>query len=226
MIFMKIAALLLCAGHGSRFNSPIPKQFHLLNGKKIYRHPLDTLIFSNLFSEIAIVTQKSYFPYLDYHPTCRVIEGGTTRQDSVSLGLQGLNADSVIVCEGARPFLTLELLQAHIDQLLLGAVGVNTCIPCTDTINIHKNGVIHEIPDRNQFFHGQTPQSFCTKILIDAHLKATKTYTDDCSLLLDRGFSVAHVLGSEKNIKITTAHDLEIAKMIASFPCNSEHFSV
>ncbi len=223
---MKIAALLLCAGRGTRFSSPIPKQFHLLGEKKIYRYPLDLLILSNLFSEIRIVTQKEYLPFLDHHPTCTMIEGGKTRQDSVSLGLQGLKADFVIICEGARPFLTLQLLQGHIEKLLLGAVAVNTCIPCTDTINIHQDGIISKIPDRNQFFQGQTPQSFCTNLLIDAHEKAIKPYTEDCSLLLDRGFSISHVLGSEKNIKITTPHDLEIAKMIAGFPCNSAHFSV
>jgi 2-C-methyl-D-erythritol 4-phosphate cytidylyltransferase len=216
---MKIAAILLCAGDGSRFGSSLPKQFHFLGEKKLYRHPLDTLIESQLFSEIRIVGQKKHLPYFDPHPSCVFVEGGNCRQDSVRLGLFNLKGDFVIICEGVRPFLTLQLLQDHIKKLSLGSVAVNTCIPCTDTINIHKDGLIKDIPDRKQFFRGQTPQSFSIPLLQKGHEINTKEATDDCSLLLELGFPVDYVFGSEKNLKITTPYDLEVATHFFSFPC-------
>jgi 2-C-methyl-D-erythritol 4-phosphate cytidylyltransferase len=211
---MKIAALLLCAGHGSRFNSPLPKQFHSLGEKKFYRYPLDTLVASGFFTEIRIVAQKDHLVHLDSHPTCTIIAGGKSRQESVFLGLQGLAADFVVVCDGVRPFLTVQLLQEHIAALNRGEAAVNTCIPCTDTINVHEHGQITTIPNRDQYLLGQTPQSFNTKILKSAHQRATKNYTDDCSLVLDAGFFISHVRGSEQNLKITTPLDLKIAGMI------------
>ncbi len=220
---MNIAALLLCAGHGNRFNSPLPKQFHSLGEKKIYRYPLDILVASGFFTEIRIVAQKDHLSHLDSHPTCTIVGGGKSRQESVFLGLQGLDTDFVVICDGVRPFLTLGLLQEHIEKLIGGANAVNTCIPCTDTINVHQNGQITTIPNRDQFLLGQTPQSFNTKILKLAHESSTKNYTDDCSLILDAGFSISHVLGSEINLKITTPLDLEIAKMTLGFTCKTSN---
>ena len=212
---MKVGALILAAGNGSRFNSSIPKQFHLLNGKKIYKYVLDSLISSNFFSTIGLVTNISYHKHLDLSEQYTVIEGGDTRQESVFLGLQALeNIDYVVICDGVRPFLTLKILNAHIEKLKLGHVAVNTCIPTSDTINIQSCNLIEEIPPRENFLRGQTPQSFSYKKLLHAHKTTKKFFTDDCGLMLEKGHEVTYINGDETNIKITSSLDLDIASLL------------
>jgi len=84
---MKLSAILLLAGSGLRFGSSIPKQFQDLLGKKVYRYSLDTLISTNFFHEILLVIQPEFTPYLDSHPECKIILGGSSRQKSVHLAL-------------------------------------------------------------------------------------------------------------------------------------------
>jgi 2-C-methyl-D-erythritol 4-phosphate cytidylyltransferase len=211
---MKFAALILAAGNGSRFNCSIPKQFCMLGEKKVYRYPLDTIISSNFFSEVCLVVSSLNQHYVDKNENHSVIIGADTRQKSVFLGLKSLTADFVVICDGVRPFLTKDILQKHIDHLKNGTLAVNTCIPCLDTINIKNHGKICSIPPRDQFLRGQTPQSFSLKHLLEAHKKSTNHFTDDCGLMLDAGYKISYVEGSEQNIKITTAIDLEIASLI------------
>ena len=212
---MKIGALILAAGAGSRFNSVVPKQFHLLNGKKVYRHVLDTLISSKLFCSIGLVTKSCYHKHLHGDDSCTLIEGGDTRGASTFLGLKAFqDLDAIVICDGVRPFLTVKLLEDHIDQLKLGHVAVNTCIPCKDTINIGAAGSINSIPARETLLRGQTPQSFSFKELFDSHSKTKKTFTDDCGIMLEKGYPVSYVSGHETNIKITTSLDLEIASLL------------
>lgn len=221
---MKLSAILLLAGSGLRFGSSIPKQFQNLLGKKVYRYSLDTLISTNFFHEILLVIQPEFTPYLDSHPECKIILGGSSRQKSVHLALkQCTNSTHVLIHDGVRPFLTKELLQLHLDKLLQGFKNVNTCIPSSDTINIVQHGNIISIPPRSHFLRGQTPQSFDYKNLYQAHEQTNIEYTDDCSIMLDAGHEVSYVTGNECNIKITTSLDLKIAKTILltfpSFSC-------
>jgi 2-C-methyl-D-erythritol 4-phosphate cytidylyltransferase len=206
---MKIAAILLCAGTGDRFFNILPKQFHMLGEKKLYLHALDTLKSSYHYSEIAIVHQRDHLKHFDPHPDCKMIEGGSTRQESVFLGLKSLNSpDSVIIFESARPFITKDLIEKHIAALKNGSTAINTCIPCTDTINIQQNGKITSIPNRNQFLSGQTPQSFNFSLILNAHKKTEHSYTDDCGLLISQGHNIHFEIGSPNNIKITKPLDL------------------
>ena len=210
---MNIAAILLCAGNGERFNSPIPKQYRQLHDKKIYRYPLDILGSIPEFSKIILVVGEGQRPYLDNHEDITIVKGGKTRGESVFLALQALhNIDYVVICEAVRPFLTKRLIKEHIHKLSVGHRAINTCIPCSDTINIIENGSITKIPPREIFLRGKTPQSFSFKELYHAHKHTTKVYTDDCALLLDAGEKISYVLGSEENIKITTQVDMATAE--------------
>jgi 2-C-methyl-D-erythritol 4-phosphate cytidylyltransferase/2-C-methyl-D-erythritol 2,4-cyclodiphosphate synthase len=211
---MKIAALVLAAGNGSRFDSSIPKQFCMLHGKKVYRYPLDILLSSHLFSEVCLVINDSHFPYIDANQNHTIKVGGETRQKSVLLGIENLSADYVLICDGVRPFLNLNILKEHINKLKNGSFAVNTCILCADTINIKSGNTIVSIPPRDSFLRGQTPQSFCLKKLLLAHKNTSKEFTDDCGLMIEAGYPIDYVDGSDENIKITTSIDLEIASVI------------
>ncbi len=214
------------AGIGSRLGSPTPKQFHLLGSKKIYLHTLETFLTSNLFDEIILVCHPDWInevkDEIPQDSKIVIVAGGPTRQASSLLGLQACKkADFVMIHDAVRPFVSHAILERNLTAVQ-NHLAVDTCIPSADTIVYSENGqLITSIPSRKNYQRGQTPQTFAYQLILEAHQK-TKTIqsTDDCSLVLELGYPVAIVPGSEDNIKITTELDIEIAEWILSGKTN------
>ena len=144
----------------------------------------------------------------------KIIEGGSTRQESVYKALQKVTSDFVIIHDGARPIITKEIISEVIEKTKnLGAVSVMT--KTTDTIKeVDENGKIIRTIDRSKLYNTQTPQAFKTSTIKEVHEKLKgKSYTDDCSMLEEFGENVYIVEGSPKNIKITSKSDLDFAKI-------------
>src|SRR5437588_370088 len=107
MVPKKVTAILLMAGAGERFGSPLPKQFHRLAGKKIYQHTLERFFSSQLFDEILLVVAPGQIEEIkkEVPAFIRIIAGGASRQESSYLGLLACQ-DCAIVCihDAVRPF--------------------------------------------------------------------------------------------------------------------------
>lgn len=217
----KTTAILLMAGSGSRFASPIPKQFHRLGGKKIYQHTLDVFLRSQLFDEIVLVCPLDRIAEIreETLASIRLIPGGATRQESSYLGCLAC-PDAHILCihDAVRPFVTVDILKENVAKAIeYGAV--DTCIPSADTLVYAPEAPkVRSIPHRADYLRGQTPQTFHTSRLLEAHVHALSqgitNCSDDCSLVLQLGHPVQVVQGSEYNIKITTELDLSLAEHI------------
>lgn len=209
----RIGAILLMGGEGLRFGSGLPKQFHLLGGKKIYSHALDTFIASELFDEILLVCNPDWTDL----PHEGVIKGGKTRQESSYLGLQGFKhtPDIVLIHDAVRPFVSERILRDNVEGAILWG-AVDTCIPSADTL-VHAPGgkTIESIPNRADYLRGQTPQTFRMDWILEAHEQAIadgiQNSSDDCRLVLRLGKRVHVVAGEERNIKITSEFDLMVA---------------
>lgn len=236
----RITAIVLMGGSGTRFGSAIPKQFHRLAGKKIYLYTLEALLASKLFHEILLVTHPAWTTEvekdLEGYTSCRIVPGGSTRQESSFLGLRACSADTeiVLVHDAVRPFVSERILRENVQKACeIGAA--DTCIPSADTLVFapdHER--IASIPERSDFFRGQTPQTFRYSLLQEAHIRATKQnlsgVSDDCRLVREIGAPIAIVDGEEENIKITTELDLVIAQQFlalgygpkAAFACPYE----
>lgn len=213
-----VKGILLMAGEGARFGQSLPKQFHLLQGKKVYLQTLEQLASSELFEEIILVTSGTMAAQVqkEVGPDYRVVSGGRTRQESSYRGLIacGSNTEIVLIHDGVRPFVSKRILQENIDTARVHGAA-NTCIPSTDTI-VHAPGKkkIQSIPPRSEYLRGQTPQTFSYPLILEAHEKTTTTHaTDDCQLLLEIGCDIPIVQGEEKNMKITVPLDLELASL-------------
>lgn len=215
-------ALLLMGGTGTRFQSDLPKQFHDLNGKKIYLHTLERLIASTLFNEIILVCHADWIEIVkdetkDYSPI-RVVSGGNSRQESSYLGLSACNTktDYVLIHDAVRPFVSLKILQDNLSAVQQFK-AVDTCISSADTLVYAPGGqTIENIPQRAHFLRGQTPQTFAYPLILNAHKRAKNqkdiVVTDDCSLILHLNHPVHVVSGDETNFKITTEFDLLLAE--------------
>ena len=153
----------------------------------------------------------------------QLIQGGTTRQESVYNGLQALPAEAkqVLIHDGARCLATPELFDrcaAAIRNSQYPCGGLIAAIPVKDTIKVVDDaGLIHDTPDRSQLWAAQTPQAFDVQLLKQCHetgLKQGWEVTDDAALFEKCGLPVQIVEGEETNLKLTTPMDLAIAEFI------------
>lgn len=154
----------------------------------------------------------------NYQKISQVIVGGETRQDSSRLGVESAeDADVVVVHDGARTFITEELITKSVKLAQAGVSNI-VSVPIKDTIKrVGDDKIIQETVDRSKLWAAQTPQSFPREVMLEAHQDAYKNNyigTDEASLLERIGKEVKIVEGSYNNIKITTQEDLLLAKLI------------
>ncbi len=216
---MSNIAIIPSAGSGSRFNSPIPKQYVKVLGKELIVYTLQVFQNSDLIDEIIIPADKNYFNLLfslkqKYNLTkiSQIIEGGKERQDSVFNGIISKNFDEndlIIVHDAARAHLSNSLLNKSINEANKFD-SIVVAIKARDTL-IKGSDFVENYIDRDKIYYAQTPQIFRYKILIDAFKKANNQNfkaTDESMLVKNAGYDVKIVEGEFINFKITEKSDV------------------
>ncbi|MBP0462926.1 bifunctional 2-C-methyl-D-erythritol 4-phosphate cytidylyltransferase/2-C-methyl-D-erythritol 2,4-cyclodiphosphate synthase [Roseomonas sp. PWR1] len=211
---MRVIALLMAAGSGSRFGGPTPKQYLPLLGRPVLRHAAEALLAGGHVAALLPVVpegeQAHVAALLDGLPALPPVAGGATRAASVRAGLAALAADppdAVLVHDAARPVVPDGTIPALL-AALAGAPGAIPAQPVTDTLKRGAAGRIVETVPREGLFRAQTPQAFRYDALVAAHASGDAGATDDAALLEAAGAAVALVPGAEANIKITWPEDL------------------
>jgi 2-C-methyl-D-erythritol 4-phosphate cytidylyltransferase len=216
LIFL-IDVVFLAAGTGKRLGLGFPKQFAMLGGKPIMIHSLEVLQAMEEICKIIVVTVPGTVVdvvemLLKYDITkTNVIEGDSTRQESVFRGLNECHTDRVIIHEAVRPFVTETLIRLTLSHETMPAVV--PVVPVSQTVVSRDDKYYIE---RDLLRNVQLPQVFNRRLLLNAHQAAgTTIYPDDTTLMQDiTGISPFMVEGLEENIKITTPIDLVIAEAI------------
>ncbi len=145
-----------------------------------------------------------------------ITAGGETRQDSVASGLEEVSSDVVVVHDGARPFISVGLVQAVIEAAT-EADGAIAAMPLDETLKRSVGDRIEATVDREDMWRAQTPQAFRTEVLREAHEKARAEGfigTDDASLVERYGGTVKLVNGGRSNIKVTYPEDFALAEAL------------
>ncbi|MCM1264548.1 MAG: 2-C-methyl-D-erythritol 4-phosphate cytidylyltransferase [Butyrivibrio sp.] len=226
----KTTAVILAAGQGRRMHSSVQKQYILLQDKPVIYYALKTFQ-ESFIDEIILVTgngeedfcQNEIVNKYDFSKVKKIVAGGAERYHSVANGLKAAdNGGYVFIHDGARPFLTQEILLRAYDAVKeyhACAVGM----PVKDTIKIADgNGFAKHTPDRKSLWQIQTPQVFDMELAKEAYDRLIEkeeelksegiNITDDAMVIetLTR-HPVKLIEGSYDNIKITTPEDLDIA---------------
>ena len=177
-------------------------------------------------SEIVVVTRADRLAEIadlckkyGIKKTSKVVCGGATRAESALAGVSAVNskADLIAIHDGARPFVTSELIERTINaaNVYMAAAPV---IKSVDTLkSLDENGFITATVNRETVVRVQTPQIFSADMIKGALTKAVTDklpITDDCSAMEIMGINTFTVDGDERNIKITTPADLSFAKII------------
>jgi 2-C-methyl-D-erythritol 4-phosphate cytidylyltransferase/2-C-methyl-D-erythritol 2,4-cyclodiphosphate synthase len=208
---MKIIALILAAGRGTRAGSAMPKQWQILGNKRIIDHSID--LFKNIsrINNVMVVLHPDDLHRLNRRDVL-FTKGGHTRSESVKLGLAALKQnempDYVLIHDAARPSTPLNVINNVLDNLDT-ADAVSPGLPVTDTLWEVIDEEVMQTKSRKNIWRAQTPQGFNFKKILDAHVASSSTATDDVEVATSAGIKVKVIQGSEKNIKITTAEDFD-----------------
>jgi 2-C-methyl-D-erythritol 4-phosphate cytidylyltransferase len=218
--------LIPAAGSGRRMGSDRNKLLLVVRSKPIIAWTLLAAEAASQISWIGIISQpydwqdfQTIITQLKLSKPVELIQGGSTRQESVYNGLQALSdsAREVLIHDGARCLATPDLFNSCA-QAIRDCPGLIAAVPVKDTIKVvNENGIIQSTPDRRQLWAAQTPQGFDVKLLKQCHAEGLRQgweVTDDAALFEKCGFAVRVVEGEETNLKLTTPQDLAIAEFI------------
>jgi len=220
---MNFAAVVAAAGAGLRMGGGVRKQYLFLEEEPVLARSLNLFLnHPRAGRVIAVIPPGDSAEVIDLlTPYCAVsrlhlVEGGSSRQESVNRGLAAVPEDAGLVCihDAARPLASSELL----DVLLQAAEQTGAAvpvIPLSDTVKaVNGKGTVLSTLKRDKLRLAQTPQVFKRALILEAYHSALKEgleATDDAALVEHLGRPVAAVNGELTNIKITTTRDLELA---------------
>jgi len=215
---MRVCALIVAAGRGTRAGGPRPKQWQALGTGRVIDHTLDAFARHPQVDDITVLL----------HPDdmgreaaelrargCRVAQGGATRSASVRAGLAALpDCDLVLIHDAARPCVSAQIISDVIAALETQEAAA-PALPVTDALWTGDQGFVNGTRDRTGLFAAQTPQGFRRAVIVAAHDTAgAQDAADDVEIARAAGHSVAITAGDPDNIKITTPADFARAAAI------------
>jgi 2-C-methyl-D-erythritol 4-phosphate cytidylyltransferase/2-C-methyl-D-erythritol 2,4-cyclodiphosphate synthase len=206
---MRIAAILVAAGTGTRFGGPSPKQFAPLRGRPVIAWAAEALT-PHVTALQPVGDPQSITEALAGLPHRPPVPGGATRAHSVLAGLEALAdvaPDIVLVHDAARPHIPAGTIQALLAALETHR-GAIPAVPVADTLKRGEAGAIAATVSRANLYRAQTPQAFDYLTLLRLHRAGPHPdATDDAWLLEQAGLPVALIPGAEDNIKLTYPED-------------------
>jgi len=194
--------ILLGAGSSSRFKTTVKKQWLYSGDTPLWLQVAEYFENSSNFKEIIIVSSKEEIAFMKNFASYTYVEGGSSRQSSLSNALQHVKSQYVMVSDIARSCVPTDMIER-----ILSAKEEASCIvpvlPVTDTLYMNNTPI-----DREKVKIIQTPQLSVTTLLKKA-LETETIFTDDSSAIASLGEKVHFVEGSQLAHKLTTLSDLQ-----------------
>jgi len=214
---MTVTAIIAAAGASRRMGAGIPKQYRLLDGLPVLIKTCKVFCESDDIAYIIVAVPQGDEAYvlelIERYGITKVqyvVSGGAERRDTVASALAMVPQDTthVLIQDGARPFVTKELIGRVVAALSQNDAVIPGVTP-KSTIRTKD-----ETLERGSLFEVQTPQGFELNLLTHAYEYAYETGfvgTDDAGIVEHHGEAkVTIVEGEYSNIKITTPEDLPV----------------
>jgi 2-C-methyl-D-erythritol 2,4-cyclodiphosphate synthase/2-C-methyl-D-erythritol 4-phosphate cytidylyltransferase len=211
---MKVCCILACAGKGVRAGFEKNKLLVEVDGITCLERTLKAIYNSGLVDEIVAVASKEDLNLVEQicaPYNAKVVVGGSTRTQSVRNGLSACSCDIVLIHDGARPFVSKDLIKRCID----GAVehgGVIPVIPSRNTVVKVGENVTKEYLGKDEIFSVQTPQAFKTELIKKAFEQVgDKTFNDDGEIYKTFIGTLYTIKGESSNVKLTYPQDFDFS---------------
>jgi len=221
----RVVAVILAAGAGERIGAEEAKAFLDLGGRSILVVATSSAEAASSVDALVVTApagleDRAREELEAVSKPARVVTGGATRQASVATALRVVPGScEVVLChDAARPLASPQLFDAVVRALLGGEVadGAIPVVPVADTMKRVRDGEILTTEERGELRAAQTPQAFRAPVLRSALRRALdedRAFTDDAAAVEWTGGRILAVSGEERNFKITTAEDLERARI-------------
>lgn len=221
---MGVSLILACAGKGERAGFNQNKLLVSIEGKTIIEKTLYTIYNSGLIDNIDVVVSstdqqvisqiiKNAFPNSEkdkLKPKIKIILGGKTRTESVNNALREVEDDIVLIHDGARPYLSKNLIKDCIE----GATkfgGVIPVVPTSDTIVKVDENYVEDYLGKSGLYSVQTPQAFFTSQIKEAYSKIGDNHFNDDGEVYKNCFGKVYtILGEKENVKLTFQEDFNL----------------
>ena len=207
----KVSAVICAAGKGERAGLNKNKLLAPLYGAPVLWHTLKKFDIEEI-DEVIVTSSKFDLEEISaicapFH--CKIVLGGTTRTESVKKALEVVTGDIVLIHDGARPFVTKELILNCIKTVTTHGSAI-CAVQATDTVVHGHYGTICERLNRENLYLVQTPQGFMTDDIHHAYTQADgEAFTDD-SAVYGKYINKPHLIDGERtNIKLTYKEDFE-----------------
>ncbi|MGB4191530.1 MAG: 2-C-methyl-D-erythritol 2,4-cyclodiphosphate synthase [Rickettsiales bacterium] len=208
---MKVIAIIVAGGSGTRFGSSIPKQYT----NSILALTISKFIASKHIYAVQVIIrpedQEFYNQVAENFNLLPVVFGGKTRSESVENALAALETyqpDLVLIHDANRPFVSTLLIEQIIEQLKLHPEhGVAPSLKITETVK-RIIGENIEAVDRENLITIQTPQGFYFKQIHKIVQETKHQYTDETNLMEANAVPIIYLQGEKSNIKITFNEDI------------------
>lgn len=206
---MSVWAVVVAAGAGTRFGAP--KQYERLGDRRVLDWSLASARATADGVVLVVPAERAAAP----EAADAVVAGGPTRAGSVRAGLAAVpgDADVIVVHDAARPLASAALFEQVVRAVRDGADGAVPGVSLPDTVKAVAGGAVAETLDRARLVAVQTPQAFRGAVLRRAH-EGDPDASDDAGLVEAIGGRVVVVPGEIANAKITTHHDLVVARAL------------
>lgn len=226
---MKNIVLIIAGGVGARMGQDIPKQFINVYDKPVIVYTLEAFQKHPSIDAIEVVCLDGWHDVLWAYAKQfgiakleNIVSGGKNGQDSIRNGLYDIASrhngsdDIVLVHDAIRPMVSNDIISDNI-RVCRQYGNAITVVPCTAAMlkTFDSLSTEEQVP-RDNLKITQTPQAFFLQDIIAAHKEALKkgitNSVASCTMYIELGRKLYMSAGSEKNLKLTTAEDIEIFK--------------
>ena len=238
----QFAVLLAAAGKSRRFADGVnnsdndtasKKPFVDLCGRPVWQHSVALFAADDRVRQLIVVLSpedRTFFETTYARQIAQwsleLADGGTERFESIENGLRRVRSDIdfVSIHDVARPCVTAEKIDAvfhaaeQFDAAILAAPLVGTIKRTSSSDGTTPHAMLPDIAatvPRDDLWEAQTPQVFRRELIVDAFSRrGTTPVTDDAQLVENIGYPVKIVPSDRSNLKITTASDLVLARLL------------
>ena len=210
---MNCCFIILAGGESKRFNSSVPKPYHIYKGKPLLLHSIDKAKNYGKFSKIVLIVNKKHISYINKLKikNIKIVIGGNTRAESAYKALQSIknyNIKNVLIHDAARPNFSLKLLDKLNKELKLNDCVI-PAIQTSDSIKQKSSNIVSNLKRENIYLI-QTPQAFDYQQLFKLQNNMGIEVTDDANLFVNSGKKIKIIKGEANNNKITINSDIKI----------------
>ena len=228
---MPIAAVVLAGGRGSRLRGEVNKVYLPIGGRDMLESSLQTFDRAPTVDRIVVVARPDDLGYLEgivasgtLSTPVTVATGGATRHQSERSGIEVLapaieagEVELVAVHDGARPFVTVDLLD-RVAEAARRHGGAVPALPVEGEL-YRREGVRALHLGDAVLRRAQTPQVFRSRPLLEGYRRAAAEDFEgvDTAETAQRftDLDVALVVGDRRNLKVTFVEDLLVAEDLA-----------